>query len=183
MNGRQNKTFDRLLEAIARGYYVTEDGRAYGPKGELKVQCYGAQKVPSFSTNWGKRVYGLPLHQLAAVCFYGEAAVRDAQAVRHLDANTLNLKKSNIALGTHKQNELDKPKEARIRVAVLARAAQGKAAKNRKLNEAQVERVRKFYAALGGRKAPNGSVTKLSSELGVSRNSLAHIRNNKNYAC
>ena len=66
MSGRQNKTFERLLEAVDRGYYVTEDGRAYGPKGELKVQCYGTQKVPTFSTNWGKRVYGLPLHQLAS---------------------------------------------------------------------------------------------------------------------
>lgn len=178
-----NITQQRVIESIARGYYVTEEGEVFGPKGKLSVKLYGAQRYPTYSTNWGGRVYGVPVHMLAAYCFYGIKAFNPDLVIRHLDGNTLNLSKRNIVLGTHSENNLDKPASVRRAAAVKARAAQGRAAKNRKLTDEQVALVKSMYKKYEGRKPPNGIVTNLAKELGVTRQTLHKIKTGEYYAC
>ena len=175
-------TQNRIIESVERGYFVTEDGQVFGPKGKLSIRQHGKQRYPTYTTNWGERVYGVPVHKLAAYCFYGEESFREGVVVRHLNSDVLDLSKSNIALGSYSDNERDKPSHIRKRSAIAARKAQGYAAKNRKLTEEQAHTVREFYRELGGKKAPQGAVRALSERLGVSRTVLCKIKNKEYYA-
>lgn len=182
MNAALTFTQNRIIESVERGYLVTEDGQVLGPKGKLSIGRYGKQRYPTYTTNWEGRVYGMPVHKLAAYCFYGEESFREGVVVRHLNADVLDLSKSNIALGSYSDNERDKPSHIRKRSAIAARKAQGYAAKNRKLTEEQAQTVREFYRELGGKKAPQGAVRELGERLGVSRTVLCKIKNEEYYA-
>ena len=175
------KTQQRILEAVERGYWVTEEGILFGPKGAINVKLSGKQRYPTFTTNW-EYVFEVPVHQFAAYCFYGEEAFSPALVVRHLDANTLNFSKENLVMGTHSENNLDKPKDVRVKAAKVARDSQGYTPMNAKLNKEQVEMVRAFYRELDGKKAPNGAVKELCDVLGVTRTVLIKIKNGEYYA-
>lgn len=162
------KTQQRIVEAIERGYRV-EGNQLIGPKGPLKVKCHGSQRYPSFSTNWGGKVYGLPIHQLAAYQFYGKAAFAKGIQIRHLNGNTLDFSKSNILLGSSSQNQLDKCSVSRKQAAQIARASQGTTPCNAKLSPTQIQEIKQAYATLNGSKAPNGFTKKLTEQYGVSR--------------
>lgn len=175
------KTKQRIIEAFARGYNVTDCGKLIGPKGEIQLKLSGKQRYPTFSSNWGGYVYGIPAHQFAAYCFYGDAYIKGAQIVRHLNANTLDISKSNIQLGSYSENERDKPIIQRNYAAKSARAAQGFTPTNAKLTAAQVSEIREIYATRKGKKFGNGVVAKLVKKYGVSRTVLAHIHNRRYY--
>lgn len=165
----------RVKEAAERGYYVTLCGRLFGPRGELKGKKYGKQHCPTFSTNWGGRVYSIPIHKLAAYQWFGEDSFKEGVHVRHLDGNTENFKATNLRLGSASENEQDKPKEERVRVAKLARAAQGFTPNNAKLSDSDVREIRRLYKTLKGKKAPNGFTTKLVEKYGVSRTVITKV--------
>lgn len=175
------QTQQRIREAFLRGYRV-KGSHLIGPKGPLKVGLYGNQNYPSFSTNWGGRVFGVPIHQFAAYQYYGDAAFAPNVVVRHLNGDTMDFTKGNILLGTHSDNELDKPALERSRVAKIARAAQPKTPKHAKLSPDQVKEIRDAYLGLGGKKAPNGFTKTLCEKYGVSRTVITHIKNGAYYA-
>lgn len=182
VNAARTFTQNRIVEAVQRGYYVTEDGKLFGPKGQLRCRRYGKQTYPTFSTNWGGRVYGIPAHKLAAYCFYGKDAFEPGVVVRHLNADVLDISRENITLGSYSDNERDKPAQVRRRSAIAGRRSQGYRAVNRKLTEDQADEVREFYNNLGGRKAPQGAVKELGEKLGVSRTVLNKIKKGAYYA-
>ena len=175
------KTKQRIIEAFTRGYNVTDCGKLIGPKGEIQLKLSGKQRYPTFSSNWGGRVYGIPAHQFAAYCFYGDAYIEGTQIVRHLNANRLDISRPNIQLGSYSENELDKPATQRSHTAKFARAAQGFTPTNAKLTVAQVLEIRKIYDNRKGKKFGNGVVAKLVKKYGVSRTVLAHIHNRRYY--
>lgn len=181
VNAARTKTHERILEAVERGYTVNEQGEFFGPKGKLTIKKSGKQRYPTFSTNWGGFVFGIPAHIFAAYVFYGDDAFQEGIVVRHLNADTEDLSKNNIVLGTHSENNLDKPSEARSRAAKKARAAQGKTPTNAKLTQDQVQEVIDFYEGLEGKKAGNGLVAALANKLGVSRTVLQNIKNGESY--
>lgn len=181
VNAARTKTHTRILEAVARGYTVDEDGNLYGPKGKLAVKKYGKQRYPTFSTNWGGFVFGVPAHMFAAYIFYGHESFKENVVVRHLNANTTDISRLNIVLGTHSENNLDKSPETRSAAAKKGRESQGKRPMNAKLNDDQVSEIREFYEALGGKKAANGVVKRLCEKMGVSRTVLTKIKNGEYY--
>lgn len=174
-------TQQRIVEASERGYFITEEGHLFGPKGKLSIKKYGKQKYPTFSTNWGKRVYGLPIHQFAAYIFYGEESFNKSLVVRHLNADTSDCSKTNIVLGTHSQNNLDKPKEVRISAAKKARASQVIVPTNAKLTEEQVREIRNIYKTISG-KAPNGFRKNLAEKYKVSGITIHNVVKGGYYA-
>lgn len=165
-------TQQRIVEAVARGYTIV-NGILYGKRGPLKVGLAGSQRYPTFTTNWNGRVYGIPVHQFAAYCYFGQEAFK-AKQIRHLNGNTLDFSRKNIALGTVSENQLDKPIATRTNAAKVARASQGVSSLNRKLTDDEVRLIRGFYKQFNGRKASNGSITKLATELGVSRQTISN---------
>lgn len=181
VNAARTKTQQKMLEALDRGYTVTDEGVLYGPKGRINFKCYGKQKYPTFSTNWGSPL-GIPVHQFAALVFYGRESFSTNLVVRHLDGNTMNLSKDNIKLGTHSENNMDKPAQTRRNAAGQARRSQGITPANAKLSAEDVNYIRRKYAELEGKKAPNGWTKKLSAELGVSRTVLIKVKRGEYYA-
>jgi len=175
------KTQIRILEAVERGYNMLEDGKLVGVKGFINFKLYGKQRYPTFSTNWGGFVFGIPVHLFAAYVFYGEKAFEKGIVVRHLNANSLDCSKSNLILGTPSENEHDKPQHIRKRTTQIARASQGKRPSNAKLTDEQVLEIRRFYDNLKGEKAPNGVVKELCLKYGVSRTVLCKIKNGEYY--
>lgn len=177
----RTKTQQRIVEAYERGYGVTECGKLHSFKGPLKVKRHGKQRYPTFSTNW-QGVFGVPVHLFAAYVFYGEKAFEEGIVVRHLDGDTENISKSNIVLGTHSENNLDKPKEVRIAAAKKARAAQGKTPKNAKLSLENVKEIREIYKNRGGVKMPNGFTSSLADKFGVSKTIIHKVVKGEHYA-
>lgn len=162
--------------AAKKGYVVTEDGILLGPKGRVAVKAYGKQKYPTFSVSgvpgvknkYG--VFGVPVHKLAAFCFYGEDALT-SECVRHLDGDVNNVSRDNIALGTHSENNMDKDPEVRRAAARKARAAQGKRSPNSKFSDEEVRFIRNS----------DESGPELSRRFNVTRQTIHNIRKKKGY--
>lgn len=172
------KLHDVIRLAYEKGYRATDDGKIIGLRGkELVLKLRGNQRYPTFPINVGNLtksgVYGIPAHKFAAYCFYGEEAFKPGIVVRHLNGNTLDISRKNIALGTYSDNEADKPKEVKTRVAKIARAAQGRRPFNAKLTDDQVRFIR-------ARTDLNGQ--QLADMFGVTRTTIADIRKGKKYA-
>ncbi len=102
----------------------------------IPVKLYGKQKYPSITLSYGTFL----LHKFVAFQLFGEKAFNNV--VRHLDGNVLNLNKNNIALGTHSENNLDKPKHKRVAAAKKARKSQGIRPQGTILNFAIAEQIR-----------------------------------------
>ena len=174
------KTQQRIVEAVARGYYIV-DGLLFSKRQLLSIKRCGTQRYPTFSTNWGGLMYSVPVHQFAAFFYYGAKSFNPKLCVRHRDGNTENFKKSNIILGTPSENNLDKPSHIRIKAAKMARAAQGSTPTNAKLSPDQVREIRDAYNELNGKKAPNGFTKNLCDKYGVSRTVICKVVNHEYY--
>lgn len=145
MNLKETKTRYIIYLAYDKGYRISEDGTLYALKSTSKPKRYGKQKYPTFSVNIGNnKNYGIPFHMFASYCFYGDASFEEGIVVRHLDGDTENCSMKNIVLGTHSQNNMDKPKAIRIYAAKKARASQGHP-KNRKLAYLDAQEIRVLY--------------------------------------
>ncbi|MEK4360848.1 hypothetical protein NYE48_27965 [Paenibacillus sp. FSL M7-1455] len=165
--------------AYQKGYRVMDDGTLMGLKGKpLVVRKRGKQGYPTFSVNCGdltpSGIYGIPVHKFAAYCFYGESTFCEGIVVRHLNANTEDVSKENIKLGTGADNEADKSPEDKSRVARIARAAQGFRALNAKFSDEEVVAIRARFAS-----GESGASIALS--LGVTRNCIYLIVKGVNY--
>jgi len=166
--------------AYKKGYRITDSGTLIGLTGKpLSVKLSGNQRYPTFSVSGFEGVankygvYGIPIHKYAAYCFYGEQA-KEAQCVRHLNGNTLDFSKSNIALGTHQDNEYDKLSEVRSNSARKARAAQGHRAKNSIFTTDEVRYIRNSY--------PAKTYKKIAEEFNVTSQCIFLIVKRKNYS-
>lgn len=165
--------------AYQRGYRTTNEGQIISPFSmkPLKLSIAKNQKYPTFSISkvpgvknkYG--VFGIPAHKFAAYCFYGEL-VWDAECVRHLNGNVLDISKNNIVLGTHSENNLDKIKEARVAAAKKARAAQGIRPLNAKFSDDEVAWIRSCKE----------SNSQLAKKFNVTRQAIWKIRKGENYA-
>lgn len=148
-------TDQMILEAYRRGYRVTDDGRLTSPTGRCRaIRLYGTQRYPTFAIQWkGKTqsgVFGIPIHQFAAFCFFGNDAFATGLVVRHRDDDRLNVRRDNIVMGTYSENELDKPAAVRSRSARLARRAQGSRPSNALFDLSTIHEIRDAVAK-GGR--------------------------------
>jgi len=182
VNAARTKTQRRMIEAKLRGYYVTEQGELFGPKGKIKVSLHGKQRYPTFSSNWSGYVYGIPVHQFAAYCFYAEQAFSKDVVVRHINGNTLDFSKENIRLGSHSDNNMDKFSEKRKAAAIKARMSQGVIPNNAKLTKKDVLDIRDQYSKLNGKKAPNGFTMALANKYNVSKTVIHKVVKGEYYA-
>jgi len=123
---------------ISAGYSVTELGVVLNPKGKsINGYLHNKQyKVFAFRRPGGVKERQ-KIHRLQAFQKFGEKMYEDGIVVRHLDGDSLNNSRDNIAIGTHHDNHMDVPEEKRIAKAIHA------ASFCRKFDK---EEVRKFHA-------------------------------------
>lgn len=102
-------------EAIAyqKGYRVSKDGTFYSNRGnEIKYVCRDGYVRTSLKVNGKNKM--LFAHRLQAYQKYGDAIYSKGILVRHLDGNKTNNHIDNIAIGTNRDNMMDRDKADRV---------------------------------------------------------------------
>ena len=128
-----------VIHANQKGYHST-DGKIYSPfRSEPLSLCSSTNGYLYFCVSFKGKSKKVFVHQLVAYEKYGEKAFDACVVVRHLDGNPKNNKKSNIAIGTQRDNMLDRPSEARKKQAIKA------SAKLRKFSDTEVEKIRSAW--------------------------------------
>lgn len=127
-----------IRHAIASGYHVDEDGSVSGPRGPLKPRLRGRSVLYwHISVKFSGQTRALPVHRLAGYQRFGEAALQPGVHICHGDAGPLDNSIGNLRLGTASENEMDKSRETRVRVAKLAIAKRWERVRAAQLEAAQ----------------------------------------------
>lgn len=116
------------------------------------------------------------VHRLAAYCFYGEEMFREGIVVRHLNGNTLDVSRKNIALGTPSENEQDKDPAVRSKNASAANKARKETRRLslRKLSIDDVLTIKKRL--LNGEKGVD-----IAKDFGVVKDTIYEIKRGNRY--
>jgi len=111
MISHNKETFSRNEKfAYNKGYRVTPKGTMYGLRGQVITNSDTAGYIRVGTKNKGKYIT-IYAHRLQAYQKYGNAIYSKGILVRHLDGNNKNNSEDNIALGSNKDNMMDRPKK------------------------------------------------------------------------
>lgn len=166
------KHTQRIREAFERGLRVNEAGEVIGLLGRVRspqvmTSAHGYKIAKVNLTFDGKNIF-ITVAKLAAYQWFGEKALAADVQVRHLDGNSLNNAKDNLAIGSASDNMMDRPAEVRLT------AAKAGATKVRRLSEEGVTAFRADRAA-------GMSLNALAKKYQVAKSTASYIVNNKTY--
>lgn len=167
MDPKRIKMFERILDAISRGYTI-ENGDVFNIKGEKIGNNIDGVGYPYFSFRVNKKVVKVNTHKLVAFMKYGEDMFLPGIEVRHLDGNKKNNKEDNILIGTHHENMQDIPKEVRVRTANYASSC------NRKFTDDIIKKIRKD-------RDEGLTYSELSKKYNVYKSFLSYLFNEASY--
>lgn len=153
------------VEAYRRGYRVRDDGTVISPYGRT-VGWKATSGYYAITLKVGKKATWTHVHLLAAYQRFGDKALSAGVQVRHLNGNTLDNSKGNIAIGSQSDNQMDIPADVRRR-----RAAESD---RRKLTFEQAQQLRKDH-----KKGTPYSV--LVRRYGVSKATVSYIVTKRTY--
>jgi len=108
------------IEEIAykRGYRITENGIFINPKGNKIGSIDNGYIKTNLRIN--KKGIKLKAHRLQAFQKYGQSLYLPGIMVRHYNSNSLDNSWNNILIGTNSENQMDIPKQVRIKRALYA---------------------------------------------------------------
>ena len=110
MTARQH----RIKTCFARGYRAIENGtKVLDPSGKEKNLFLNNRGYLRFSYHQDGKDGGMEVHSLVAYQKFGEKLFEEGIQVRHLDGTRTNNTPENIALGTQKQNTMDRSPTSR----------------------------------------------------------------------
>ncbi len=103
-----------VLLAYKKGYRVTPNGTLINAVGRpRKTITKGGYQFFTMKNPITKISTPVAVHRIVALQEFEEAAFLTAPCVRHLNGNSLDNRPKNIALGTHKDNAMDRPPHER----------------------------------------------------------------------
>ena len=158
-----SKTDEAIVAAKKRGYRINHKGEMFGSRGhELKLKTHTSRGYSRqcFSFKFCGSSIPIPVHRFQAFIKYGKRVFVDGIQVRHLDGNSLNNSRDNLALGDQSKNMMDKTPEQRKKQSQKAGEVQGR-------GEAFWKKVYTDYAAGIG-------YTKLAAKYKISKGSLSY---------
>lgn len=161
-----------VMYAYDSGYRVSEDGeKVTSPTGDVRKLGVNEDGYLFFGVR--NRTLGINgpcrVHHLAALQWFDHDEVtKDGIHIRHLDGNSRNNARENLALGTPQQNSMDRPEEERKKHAKVA------ASYLKKLSDDQVRELRR------ARKA-GASYKELQARFGLTKSTVSYIVNRKTY--
>lgn len=169
-----SKTYDAVIYAYERGYRVTDDGILLNPDGSTRrLNKCPSSFYPTITVYKDGGKYSVVVHKLAAYCFYGDAAFEKGKHVRHLNSEVFDISRSNLVMGTPKENIGDQPEEVRLLTMRKARDAAKKVL--RIFTDDQVRDIRKqMESGVRG--------IDLARQFGVHKQTIYNINNRKRYA-
>ncbi len=98
---------------IKKGYFVSETGQAYSPKGD-KIGFYHTNGYEVVGVRLANKVKKVFVHRLQAYQKYGDALYSSGMEVRHVNGDRTDNSHSNILIGSHSENMQDIPEQVRI---------------------------------------------------------------------
>jgi hypothetical protein len=181
-------TLRAIMLALRGGKYRVScaEGRIFGPEKELQIKRHPGQDCPTVRLHvlgLPRRAYSVPAHKVIAYAIFGPTAFEKGVHVRHLDGDTENNRKDNLALGSPSDNERDKPVYIRHRSATLARASQPHRSFNARLPPRSIAEIRQLLASSqspGGR-VKRGVVKALAEKYRVSSSTISLVGKNKTW--
>lgn len=161
---------DIIRRAYALGWRVHEDGSVISSTGRKRKPYYPKNKPYGMVTiRIDAKSTHFFVHKLAGYCWFGEPALAQGTEVRHLDNDSRNNAKSNLALGDHTSNMMDKDPAERRRIALIAAKARRSLA-----DEQAIELVRLSRAGWTGKR--------LAAHFGLSKGQVSEILSGKLYS-
>lgn len=153
-----SKSKERIVHFVRRGGRVSKDGKTViGIRGrEIKQRRKDKKGRPYMTISVSANP--VEVHQVVACLKFGEEAFLAAESVRHLNDDSLDNSRENIAIGTHSDNAFDRPAAERREHARKASAA------NR----------RKDWPAIEAARAAGASFRDLEKRFGISKGTLSH---------
>lgn len=174
--------------AVVQGYTVNEDtGVVVTPAGRCLVasvsESYKYPTIRLVVSGLPKRSYHIRVHRFAAFVFFGDVALEKGTHVRHLNGDTSDNSRGNLAIGTPRQNELDKPTDIRSRSAATARGSQPVESFNAILtNEIASEILKELNSnKVASGRVRRGVVKSLARRYGVSPSTISLIGKGKTW--
>lgn len=141
--------FSRIEEiAYKRGFRIEKDGTPshngqkceYTRKPNNRGYYYFTLSVKGKHKNCA-------FHRLQAYQKYGDMLYGDGILVRHLNGNPLDNSFDNIALGSHRDNAMDIPKDIRTRASEIGRFTMNYGGNGCKIPDSDKEKIRADHAA------------------------------------
>jgi hypothetical protein len=160
-----SKKNDYLLEAVKQGYKIDTLGRVISPNGNILCP-YNDNGYYTFSIRLNGAKGYVKVHRLAGYLKFGDIVLD--KEVRHLDNNSKNNSWNNIEIGTRQDNELDKPKNYRVKTAKYA------ASFVRKMSRDESIKLRED-------RNDGMSYSELRTKYGLAKSTLWYIINNNDY--
>ena len=131
----ESKRNIELIRIFKKGYRVI-DGVVYNPNGKVLKGCVHSNGYRFIHCSNNGLV---PVHRLVALQKFGSKLFEPGIMVRHLDNNPLNNHEWNIALGTNRDNQLDRNAKDREQDAINA------ATHIRKFTDKELILIRNYY--------------------------------------
>ena len=163
-----SKTAEAVVYAYGQGYRVTENGGVISPSGKARKQRLSGSGSDGRPLYWRFTVKHkgfsrpVPVHKLAAYQEFGGICFDDGIVVRHLDGDARNNSLNNIAIGSIRDNIMDRSRSSRYWHSVAASANSGRT----KLTPDQVREIRRT----------DQSITALAHRFGVVKSTICHVR-------
>jgi hypothetical protein len=109
-----------MVYAANKGYKISYDGQVLY-MGKIRKTNKDKQGYERFGVKDERdRIVSVYVHRLVAFQKYGNNIFERSIQVRHLNGNCLDNSYDNIAIGTARDNQMDKPKDLRYRSALQA---------------------------------------------------------------
>jgi hypothetical protein len=109
-----------VIHCHNQGYRVNDDGSVISSTGRKRKLTIRPSGYAYFYISLKRKTHCIGVHRLIAFQKYGHAMFENGIEVRHLDGNPSNNTPDNIAIGTKSQNAMDKPRQTRVRMALMA---------------------------------------------------------------
>jgi hypothetical protein len=109
-----------IIYSYNQGYRVNDDGSVTSHTGRKRKLTIRLTGYAYFYVQIESKTHCVGVHRLMAFQKYKEALFGFGVEVRHLDGNPSNNTPDNIAIGTKSQNAMDKPRQTRVRAALMA---------------------------------------------------------------
>jgi hypothetical protein len=108
---------DKVIDAVRRGYVVDELGTAYNKYGDSVSFLLGnyLNITLNYIVGGTRKQLRVAVHRLQAYQKYGDKLFEKGILVRHKDGNPLNNSWDNILIGTQSENQMDIPKQIRVK--------------------------------------------------------------------
>ena len=160
-----------LLEAYRRGYRVSEEGDLLKPSGKpasFTTSSTGYKISRNLTVPGCSYKTWFFVHRLAAYQWFGDIIFRPSIQVRHLNNDSADNSRKNLAIGSQSENILDIPEAKRKSVGAYA------ASYLRSLSPADAQRL------IDDRK-DGMTYRELIEKYGVAKSTVSYIVNGKTY--